>query len=176
MVSPSLSRCRDAWRALLDIDAVLTILLFHAPDPVVYFADHLDRGVFPFLACLTWVLLVAHGAWAVPAKVVAAFWVPLLIKECIRRARPFVVMGWVPRRRATMFRGPDAYSFPSGHAAVATVLLWEGWQAWGAQYPWWSLTAVWGALSLARVALGVHWFGDVVGGWAVGYVVSRAFG
>lgn len=84
------------------------------------------------------------------------------------RDRPFASLGI----QELLFEQPEK-AFPSDHAAVlatATVCFFYY------KYPrlgW--LFLIGGVLisSLARVAIGFHWFGDVVGGWLIGLI---AFG
>jgi undecaprenyl-diphosphatase len=86
--------------------------------------------------------------------------VVLAIKFLVRRQRPAGEWGGV-------YRKTDPHSFPSGHAARAFLLavlgLFLG-------PPWFGLLlAVWAPLvSLARVAMGVHYLSDVAAGLAIG--------
>ena len=98
------------------------------------------------------------------------FWISLLaalvmaLKFTIRRRRPEGAWG-------TVYRYTDPHSFPSGHAAraflIAVVASFLG-PAWLALVLW-----VWAPLvSLARVAMGVHYVSDVLAGAIVGIVVA----
>ena len=84
----------------------------------------------------------------------------LTLKLLVRRRRP-------PGEWGAIYRSTDPHSFPSGHAARAAmlaVLLF----AWG---PSWAgpLAVVWAPLvSLARVALGVHYLSDIAAGGILG--------
>jgi membrane-associated phospholipid phosphatase len=85
------------------------------------------------------------------------------IKRTVRRARP---------REAVLLygRGPDSYSFPSGHAArMAAIASWAtaliG--AWGVLV--WPFAAL---VAWSRVRLGIHYVGDVVAGAAVGGLIA----
>jgi undecaprenyl-diphosphatase len=86
--------------------------------------------------------------------------VVLVLKLLIRRRRP-------PGEWGAIYRNTDPHSFPSGHAARAAmlaVLL----CAWG---PTWAapVAIAWAPLvSLARVALGVHYLSDVIAGGVLG--------
>lgn len=86
--------------------------------------------------------------------------VVLTIKRLIKRRRPEGEWG-------ALYRTTDPHSFPSGHAARMALLLVLA-AAWG---PSWfaALLLVWAPLvALARVAMGVHYLSDVVGGALVG--------
>ena len=89
------------------------------------------------------------------------------------------VLKWIFRRERPLgewgqgYRKLDPHSFPSGHAARAFMLaavavaLGPG---------WWALAmGVWAILvSLARVAMGVHYLSDVVAGALLGVVCGIA--
>lgn len=101
--------------------------------------------------------------WA--ATIVATTAAIAAIKRTVRRERP---------REAVLLygRGPDSFSFPSGHAArMAAIASWSpllvgawGWLAW----PFAALVA-W-----SRVRLGIHYVGDVLVGAAVGGLIAAA--
>ncbi len=91
-----------------------------------------------------------------------------VLKLAFHTPRPF----WVdPRIRA----GAEGTSFglPSGHSQNA-VVLWGRW-GWG-KGPWGRAGAaiLAGLIGLSRVALGVHFWGDVLLGWAVGALLLAA--
>ncbi|OKK22061.1 phosphoesterase [Streptomyces sp. CB00455] len=111
------------------------------------------------------------AAWAAVTAGVSAL-TGLLAKNAVERARPHL---------------PDpvahapGFSFPSGHAMTATtscailllVLLPLVPRAWR-PLPWaLSVVSVVG-VGYTRVALGVHWVSDVVGGWLLGLAVVTA--
>ena len=104
--------------------------------------------------------------WAVRMIVVVlclAFTV-MLIKFSIRRPRPEGNFGEIYRRS-------DPHSFPSGHAARSVLLavLAIGWG------PTWLavILAPWAPLvSLARVALGLHFLTDVLAGGLLGLITG----
>ena len=94
------------------------------------------------------------------------FWISMLVavvmslKFSIRRRRPEGEWG-------AIYRNTDPHSFPSGHAArsfliaVLASFLGPGWLA--------VILWIWAPLvSLARVAMGVHYVSDVVAGAIVG--------
>jgi undecaprenyl-diphosphatase len=65
----------------------------------------------------------------------------------------------------------DRHAFPSGHAgrcACLVVLLAPLLPLWGVAF-----LALWaGLVGLARVALGVHFVSDIIGGWMVGLLAG----
>jgi len=88
----------------------------------------------------------------------------LVIKFAVRRRRPEGEWG-------AIYRNTDPHSFPSGHAARA-ILLATLVMGWG---PAWLAAAlvVWAPLvSLARVAMGLHYLSDVVAGGLLGLFVG----
>ena len=105
-------------------------------------------------------LLLLLG-WA--ATIVATTAAIAGIKRTVRRQRP---------REAVLLygRGPDSYSFPSGHAArMAAIASWApaliG--AWGVLV--WPFAAL---VAWSRVRLGIHYVGDVVAGAAIGGLIA----
>jgi undecaprenyl-diphosphatase len=105
-----------------------------------------------------WRMLVMVAAICITALVAVG------LKRLIGRRRPEGDWGLV-------YRSTDPHSFPSGHAArmmmLAILSLLLG--------PWWlcALLLAWAPLvALARVAMGVHYLSDVLGG----AVLGAAFG
>ena len=105
-----------------------------------------------------------------------AFWVFVGIAVTALIVQP---LKWVIRRRrppgewGALYRSTDPHSFPSGHAARMAMLLVLGW----ALGPlWFSLVLVlWAPLvALARVAMGVHFLSDVLGGAVLGLIIGLA--
>jgi len=89
----------------------------------------------------------------------------MLIKFSVRRRRPAGEWGGI-------YRHTDPHSFPSGHAArvVMLTVMSIGLVNSG----WWSLLlCLWAPLvGLARVAMGVHYFSDVIAGMVLGGVIG----
>jgi undecaprenyl-diphosphatase len=90
----------------------------------------------------------------------------MLIKFTVRRRRP-------PGEWGAVYRNTDPHSFPSGHAARATMLaviaIVSG--------PIWSAVAlgIWAVLvSLSRVLSGMHYFSDMVAGILIGIAAGQA--
>lgn len=106
--------------------------------------------------------LAAVGATSFVANVV--------LKGLPRRTRP---SGPVPEERSLV--QPDSSSFPSGHTASAAAFS----GVVGRAYPafWLPINALAGAIGFSRVYTGVHYPGDVLGGWLLGksvaFVVNR---
>jgi undecaprenyl-diphosphatase len=105
-------------------------------------------------------LLVTRLLIAIGVLVVIVF----IIKRRVKRQRPEGEWG-------ALYRRTDPHSFPSGHAgrmamlAVLAFGLAPAWLGW--------LMLVWAPLvSLARVAMGVHYLSDVLAGAAIGIVVG----
>jgi len=86
------------------------------------------------------------------------------IKFLVRRRRPEGEWGGI-------YRNTDPHSFPSGHAARAFLIAVV---ASGLAPAWLALLLwIWAPLvSLARVAMGVHYVSDVVAGAVLGIVVA----
>lgn len=90
--------------------------------------------------------------------------VVLAIKFLIRRRRPEGDWG-------ALYRKADPHSFPSGHAARAALILVLV-SVWGP--PWLRpILFLWTpAMALSRVALGLHYVSDVVGGILLGVALA----
>jgi undecaprenyl-diphosphatase len=88
----------------------------------------------------------------------------LIIKFSVKRPRPEGEWGQV-------YRSSDPHSFPSGHAARATMLtvimLLSGYWLLGLGMFVWALL-----VQIARVGLGVHYFSDVIVGSLIGVVMG----
>jgi undecaprenyl-diphosphatase len=118
------------------------------------------------LALLWWRGMEGWREWALRALIsIAALAASvLLIKLVVRRRRPEGEWG-------AIYRNTDPHSFPSGHAARA-VLLAALATAWG---PGWlaAVLLTWAPLvSLARVAMGLHYLSDVLAGAALGLLAG----
>lgn len=104
-----------------------------------------------------WAIVMLAGISVLAALVMS-------LKFVVRRRRPEGEWGGI-------YRNTDPHSFPSGHAARAFLIaviaagLGPGWAA--------LLLWVWAPLvSLARVAMGVHYVSDVVAGFIVGILMG----
>ena len=78
-----------------------------------------------------------------------------------------------PRPENLGFIEADGFAFPSGHAQHAMV-TW-GYLAWALRkhYAIGGLTVFF--IGLSRLYLGVHWPGDVAGGWTIGAILLLLF-
>lgn len=124
------------------------------------------RVLLGLLAVVLWVRGARRLAvWAAATGIIGAL-ADVVLKPAIGRARPH-------------FTDPVALapggSFPSGHAMTATlaagvVLLWALplLSRRGRILLWIGACAVPLVVGVSRVALGVHWVSDVVGGWLLG--------
>jgi len=162
-----------SFRSLLELDARLSGQLRVAEKPgavrtLAAFFAHSGDSWFWFAALfLGW--FFSNSQWK-HWEVVEFFGilglagVVLAIKFLVRRERPAGEWGGI-------YRNTDPHSFPSGHAArafliavVATPLA----PAWLVILLW-----IWAPLvSLARVAMGVHYLSDVVAGALLGSIVG----
>lgn len=113
--------------------------------------------------------LSTHGSWHANAALLAGSIVfqasfVLALKFLIKRKRPEGEWGEI-------YRNTDPHSFPSGHAVRACMIAV---MAWGLNlFPLYLFLAVWAVMvSLARVALGVHYLIDVIAGWVLGFLIA----
>jgi undecaprenyl-diphosphatase len=104
-----------------------------------------------------WEVVEFVGIWGLAALVMG-------IKFLVRRKRPEGEWG-------SIYRNTDPHSFPSGHAARAFLIAIVA----SALAPLWLAIVLWiwaPLVSLARVAMGVHYVSDVVAGAALGVAVA----
>ena len=96
---------------------------------------------------------------------VTSFLANVVGKRLVPRARP---TGPVPVERE--LKNPDSSSFPSGHTASAAAFSGVVDRA----YPklWLPINTLAGAVGFSRVYTGVHYPGDVLGGWILGKAVA----
>jgi len=125
-----------------------------------------------WLAALFIIWLFGSTAWHVRAAMLAGgilflAVLVLAIKFSVRRRRPEGEWG-------AIYRLTDPHSFPSGHAARASLLAV---MACGLGPAWFAVLIVcWMPfVSLARVAMGLHYLSDVVAGLILGLVVGLLF-
>ena len=162
------------WRgALLDLDARLTQRLRIAERPgllrsLAAFLAHSGDSWF-WAAGLVLIWLLGSPDWRRRAlflliSIILLAALVLLVKFSVRRRRPAGEWGGI-------YRSTDPHSFPSGHAARAAMLAVLGL---GLGPPWFGIVLVlWAPLvSLARVAMGLHYLSDVVAGVLLGVLAG----
>ena len=170
-----------AWltrRAVVQrLDERMTLGLQHRRSPGL---DRLMRGMTILGDPAALGVVAALGAlflWATGRReaavltLLALVGLPLnfAIKELIRRPRPDLAI-------VKVLLPVTGRSFPSGHAMTATMLYgFLGLLIWVHAHPAGvrsAATCVMGLIplgvGLSRIYLGVHWFSDVIGGWAAG--------
>ncbi|WP_460112664.1 phosphatase PAP2 family protein [Streptomyces platensis] len=145
----------------------------HHGEPVRSLARALTAtgtGLVPYLMAVLAGLLAGRGATG-RLRAVTCTVVVLAVGQAIR----YGLMELLARARppAAYWAGhATGYAFPSGHATTSALAA--GLLAWGLAHrcgpavarTWCGVLALWAAgVGLTRVYLGVHWLGDVVGGW-----------
>ncbi len=156
-------------RTILQLDAQASegMRIAEKPGPLrstaVFFAHSGDSWFWGAALVLVWLLSSSFWKqWALillaGISILAA--VVMALKFLIRRRRPEGEWGGI-------YRNTDPHSFPSGHAARAfliAILATGLGPAWAAVLLW-----LWAPLvSLARVAMGVHYISDIAAGSVVG--------
>ncbi|HEX8993132.1 MAG TPA: phosphatase PAP2 family protein [Anaerolineales bacterium] len=133
----------------------------------IFFAHSGDSWFWGVALLILWMLGNAFWRqWAVVVLgsigVLALLVFP--VKQIIRRRRPEGLWGMI-------YRKTDPHSFPSGHAARAfliAVLATGLGPSWLAPLLW-----IWAPLvALARVAMGVHYLSDILGGLILGLLAG----
>ncbi|MGW4299254.1 phosphatase PAP2 family protein [Streptomyces sp. NPDC004376] len=177
------------WRPLRDLDhdaanglhrvavdhpawtSTLRVLSDYVWDPLT-----LRVGVALLTGWLLWRGARRLAAWAAVTAVAGGL-IGLGVKTLVERARPAL--------EDPVAHAPG-YSFPSGHAMTATTSFAVFLLVLLPLVPSRARVACWAVAVLSvlgvgftRVALGVHWFSDVLGGWLLGLAVvvltGRAF-
>ncbi|MEW5938274.1 MAG: phosphatase PAP2 family protein [Chloroflexota bacterium] len=161
------------FRSLIELDARLSDRLRVAEQPgllrtlAVLFAHSGDSWFWaPALIALWFFSGSTWRRWEAAefAGIVALAAIVMSVKFSVRRRRPQGDWGGI-------YRNSDPHSFPSGHAARAFLIavLATG------LAPAWLVAALWvwaPLVSLARVAMGVHYLSDVAAGAALGTIVG----
>jgi membrane-associated phospholipid phosphatase len=162
-----------SWKRLLELDARLSAQMRVAERQgplrtAAAFLAHSGDSWFWWagLALLWWRGNPFWRTWGltVLVSIIGLAVIVLAVKFSIRRRRPEGEWG-------AIYRSTDPHSFPSGHAAramlIAVLAIGLG--------PWWLavLLCVWMPLvSLARVAMGVHFLSDVAAGAVLGGIAG----
>jgi undecaprenyl-diphosphatase len=160
-------------KSILDIDSRLSKDMGVAEKPgllrtvAVIFAHSGDSWFWGIALLGLWLLGSSFWKqWAVVLLASIALLALLVfpLKQLIRRRRPEGLWGMI-------YRKTDPHSFPSGHAARAfliAVLATGMGPAWLAIVLW-----IWAPLvAVARVAMGVHYLSDIVGGFVLGILAG----
>lgn len=161
-------------KRILEIDRDASYALRVAEKPgllrsfAMFFAHSGDSWFWGAAMLLLWFL--ADGATWKRWAVYQFWWISILaalvmtLKFTIKRRRPEGEWG-------AIYRNTDPHSFPSGHAAraflIAVLASFLG--------PGWLAVALWiwaPLVSIARVAMGVHYLSDILAGSLVGILVA----
>jgi len=175
MASPAPFRAGPRLQRLLQADRDYSARLRYAEKPgrlrraAIFLAHSGDSWFWGLGLAAVWLLGGPDAkTWAVRLvlAIVALAALVFLVKRLFRRQRPHGEWGGI-------YRKTDPHSFPSGHAArmlmlaVLAAALGPAWLAW--------LLLVWAPLvALARVAMGVHYLSDIIGGALLGIAVGLA--
>jgi undecaprenyl-diphosphatase len=160
-------------RSILELDARLSDRLRVAEQPgllrtlAVFFAHSGDSWFWGLGLIILWRLGAEFWkGWAISlfAAIALLAVIVMTIKFTVRRRRPQGEWGGI-------YRSTDPHSFPSGHAARAFLI---GVVALGLGPAWLAVVlCLWAPLvSLARVAMGVHYLSDVVAGAVLGIIAG----
>ena len=170
---PTEAKTPVRFNALLDLDRRWTTRLRIAERPglartlAILLAHSGDSWFWGAALAVVWWTGSNLWKWRVSVMllaIVATAVVVMALKVAVRRRRPAGEWG-------RLYRATDPHSFPSGHAArmmmLGIVALHVG--------PLWlaAALALWAPLvALARVAMGVHYLSDVVGGAVLGLLMG----
>jgi undecaprenyl-diphosphatase len=162
-----------SFRSLLGFDARLSDQLRVAEKPgllrsfAAFLAHSGDSWFWGLALVILWFMSNSTlKEWAVVEFVGISGLAALVmtIKFIVRRKRPEGEWGGI-------YRNTDPHSFPSGHAARAFLIAIVA----SAFVPAWLVIVLWiwaPLVSLARVAMGVHYVSDVVAGAVIGMIVA----
>lgn len=162
-----------SWEELLNTDARLSEKMRIAEKPGIlrtvaaFLAHSGDSWFWAAGLILLWALgetFWKHWAAVIFGGIAALAAIVLIIKFSVKRQRPEGEWG-------LLYRSTDPHSFPSGHAAraflIGTLSIFLG-PAWLAV-----LLVIWAPLvSLARVAMGVHYVSDITAGALLGIMAG----
>lgn len=162
----------------LDLAVLTWLQQFSSPalDGIMWGLSALGAEAVLVLLVVLVLALVQRGRWgAATALVLTTVGAQLLnnvLKDFYQRPRPTPVGGLIPAQ---------AFSFPSGHAMVATAfylfvayLAWRLLQGWRRMACTAALMVLIGLIGLSRLYLGVHYLTDVVAGVLAGSVWTSA--
>ncbi len=162
----------------VDLAVLVWLHQFESPalDATARFASALGSEILLAIAGVLLVILAFQRQWSAAAGLaivlVGASILNSLLKQMIQRARPEPLAGIIPAQ---------GFSFPSGHAMVATafygylaILAWRRWRGWRRVATTGLLVTVILAISLSRIYLGAHYITDIVAGWIAGFLWADA--
>jgi undecaprenyl-diphosphatase len=164
---------RGLWARLQSIDQSLTGPLTLprgrsvSQTLAVGLAHSGDSPVWLVLLAAAW--LLGDGLWKERAIITFAGLalaevVVILVKMAVRRKRP-------PGERGMIYRKADPYSFPSGHAARASMLCLLAWQL--GPVAAFAVIVAWSPfMLLSRIAIGIHYDLDVIAGIVLGGILT----
>jgi membrane-associated phospholipid phosphatase len=135
----------------------ISVFFAHSGDSWFWWAALIISWFFSSPAWKKWEVVEFAGIGVLAVIVMS-------IKFLVKRRRPEGEWGGI-------YRNTDPHSFPSGHAARAFLIAVVG----SALGPAWlgMLLWIWAPLvSLARVAMGVHYVSDVVAGAVLGIIIA----
>jgi undecaprenyl-diphosphatase len=168
-----MERAAGLWERLLAMDQALTgLLTLPRQRRVLHFfalglAHSGDGPVWVGLAAAAW--LLGDSRWKARAimafaGLVLAEIVVIAVKMLFRRQRP-------PGGSGMIYRKADPYSFPSGHAARATMLCIIAGQF--GPLPAFIVILLWSPfMVVSRVGIGIHYVFDVIAGVFLGWVLT----
>lgn len=161
---------------LYSLDRYIFLTVNHLPHTLL--TDSIARGISGIGEWgLVWILLAValffreerKDHWFfIPFIIVGllgSFLSEYLLKSLFGRPRPLAEIG------AIILDSPGNYSFPSTHATLAFAFSFILSKIDPQNKIWFYCLAV--AISLSRMYLGVHYFSDVLGGMALGFVVGK---
>lgn len=134
---------------------------------ITFFAHSGDSWFWLIGLLAVWLLYIEWRSLAafLIAAILGLAALVMFIKFTVRRSRP-------PGKWGTIYRNTDPHSFPSGHAARATMLAVIAVLA----GPTWAaiLMVIWAIIvSLSRVLTGMHYFSDVFVGMLLGIMAGK---
>lgn len=136
--------------------------------PYFYAITQLASGwAIMFVAILLWFKRHRILAYTVVMSSVFTFAVTEIVKVLVQRPRPPQVFSTIISRDGMAY----GFGFPSGHAAISTLLCLLLWGLVPSSYRWVLILGVI-LVCISRIYLGVHSPLDIVGGICIGLVIG----
>lgn len=149
---------------ILDIKLGRILLLSADNNLVPYVKLIAKSGSFSVIMPLT--VLISAGLWFRKRKIDAIWFLSSLVASRIF----FLMLKFIVQRSRPLF--PDRlvhssnWSFPSGHAVNSLSFFILCYILFAKNPKWIVVVLIWGGLiGWSRVALGAHWYSDVIAGW-----------